>query len=156
MDKEIIEKRNIDDEELTAVSQNNDELPESLESVFSGFAAHCDENYYKIIGYLTANDFKKVVDLAHTDISNDTPDPNKLRLYAHLILLIKYGNYGCDNIKADEIMLLYSKMLITLEMFTLVPYYLSKLDMEEAQKQMVNFLYGNILLFGLNQNVSQF
>lgn len=141
-DDAVICAHKIDDEDLLNEMDEKEDVPDTVQSIFNRFRAHCNETFYKIVGALAANDFKEVVNLAHADSCKETSDISKLRLYAHLILLIKYGEYSHDETKAGEILATYSKMLIALDMHTLVPFYLSKLDESEKQEHMVDFLYG--------------
>jgi hypothetical protein len=139
LDEEIILSHKIEDDSL--IPSDADNLPKSVATVFSKFSSKCNDIYYKIIGYLTANNFNEVVNLIYSDATSEDFELNNLRLYAHLVLLIKNGNYKYDKVKGDKIVYLYTKVLITLEMYSLVPYYLSKLEKSEAVEKMVNFLY---------------
>uniref|UniRef100_A0A914Z1W8 Nuclear pore complex protein n=1 Tax=Panagrolaimus superbus TaxID=310955 RepID=A0A914Z1W8_9BILA len=139
LDEEIIASHKMEENDI--VQSGNESSPKTVNTVFSNFRTHCNDICFKIIGCLAANNFEEVVSLAYSDAILESSDINNLRLYAHLVLLIKKGTYKYDKAKGDQIIFLYSKMLVTLEMNLLVPFYLSKLEKEESIERMVDFLY---------------
>uniref|UniRef100_A0AC34RCS5 Nuclear pore complex protein n=1 Tax=Panagrolaimus sp. JU765 TaxID=591449 RepID=A0AC34RCS5_9BILA len=142
LDAEVIKAKHVTNLDLLTNLENGEDM-RSMENVFRTFFNHIDEPYYKLVCYFAGGLFEKAVDLMYeTSVGHELDvDPNRIRLYTHCILLIQNGKYEYNRAKADAVIRGYTKVLTELGLYSTVPYYLSRLDGEEADKEMVKFLY---------------
>uniref|UniRef100_A0A7E4ZY00 Nuclear pore complex protein n=1 Tax=Panagrellus redivivus TaxID=6233 RepID=A0A7E4ZY00_PANRE len=143
LDDEIVTTHSIENDDIVRAVEEREELPQTVDAAFAGLLNHTNTPYYQIISALAVNSFTDVVALIHGDIKTwDEPDPIKLRLYTHLVLLIKASDSSYDPEKADEVILAYVQLLAQLGMTSLVPFYAAKIQSHSPIEVLTEFLYG--------------
>lgn len=145
MDDASISARSVEDPDILESVESSDKI-HKIDDVFIELMNHMNDSYYRLIGFIASGMLDLAVDFMYDECVGREVDPNILRLYAHIVLLIKNG-YKHDPMKADAIIVEYTNLLSSLGLYSSVPHYLSKLNEQSGLNEMVNFLYGRLDAF---------
>lgn len=81
--------------------------------------------------------------LDRTVQTSETPiTAHQMRFFAHFILLLKCAGQPLSDDVGERVLSKFIDILIELNLYSLVPFYLSKLQPDLAHSKTVDFLYG--------------
>uniref|UniRef100_A0A915PRY1 Protein kinase domain-containing protein n=1 Tax=Setaria digitata TaxID=48799 RepID=A0A915PRY1_9BILA len=120
----------------------NDDL--RINSIFDEIATVERSPYYTIYRHIVNDDSLSLIafmDMWLEQYENDLERfPHVIRFMAHLVLLLQFTGRPVQEESANSIIKSYVRLLITLKLYPVVPYYANKLPVETAEEMVADFM----------------
>ncbi|MCP9257769.1 hypothetical protein DINM_001023 [Dirofilaria immitis] len=120
----------------------NDDL--RINSIFDEIATLERSPYYTIYRYIVNDDSLSLVASMDMWLEQHEDDlerfPHIIRFMAHLVLLLQFAGQPVQEESANSIIRNYVRLLISLKLYPIVPYYASKLPLEVGEEMVVDFM----------------
>ncbi|VDN03049.1 unnamed protein product [Thelazia callipaeda] len=116
-----------------------------VNSVFDEIAVHEQSLYYTVYRHIVNDDSSSLLASMDTWLESHINElerfPHIVRFMAHIVLLLRFTNQEIQEEIANSIIEAYVRLLITLKMYPVVPYYASKLPAEISEEIVIEFMY---------------
>ncbi|EFO26059.1 hypothetical protein LOAG_02422 [Loa loa] len=120
----------------------NDDL--RINSIFDEIATLERSPYYTIYRHIVNDDSLSLIASMDMWLEQHEDDlerfPHIIRFMAHLVLLLRFTGQPVQEESANSIMRSYVRLLISLKLYPIVPYYASKLPLDLAEEMVVEFM----------------
>uniref|UniRef100_A0A8R1TRM4 Nuclear pore complex protein n=1 Tax=Onchocerca volvulus TaxID=6282 RepID=A0A8R1TRM4_ONCVO len=120
----------------------NDDL--RINSIFDEIAALDRSPYYTIYRHIVNDDSLSLIASMDMWLEQHEDDlerfPHIIRFMAHLVLLLRFTGQPVQEESANSIIRSYVRLLISLKLYPIVPYYANKLPLEMAEEMVVDFM----------------
>ncbi|VIO88228.1 Uncharacterized protein BM_BM8785 [Brugia malayi] len=115
-----------------------------INSIFDEIATAERSPYYTIYRHMVNDDSLSLIacmDMWLEQYEDDLEKfPHIIRFMAHLVLLLRFTGQPVQEESANSIMRSYVRLLISLKLYSIVPYYANKLPLEMAEEMVVEFM----------------
>ncbi|KAH7728631.1 Nuclear pore protein [Aphelenchoides avenae] len=144
LDDEIVKAQNIQDDSVVSMRRGEEEVPKNVASIFSELGNYEECPYFKLYGYLASDDWARAVHYLDDIVRSGelTITAHQMRFFAHFILLMKCAGQQLSDDVGERVLSKFIDILIELNLYSLVPFYLSQLQPDLAHRKTVDFLYG--------------
>jgi len=120
---------------------NDDDFPQNTAEIFEELFRSEESPVYRIYGYLSTMEYEKIDEVLSEQLSTHAILPaHVVRFYAHLVLLLKLMGKGLSVKTVDSVICQFVDVLISLNQFTLAPYYLSQISEEVRKSKFIQLL----------------
>uniref|UniRef100_A0AAF5Q3Y8 Nuclear pore complex protein n=1 Tax=Wuchereria bancrofti TaxID=6293 RepID=A0AAF5Q3Y8_WUCBA len=120
----------------------NDDL--RINSIFDEIATAERSPYYTIYRHIVNDDSLSLIasmDMWLEQYEDDLEKfPHIIRFMAHLVLLLRFSGQPVQEESANSVMRSYVRLLVSLKLYSIVPYYANKLPLEMAEEMVVEFM----------------
>uniref|UniRef100_A0A0R3RHK5 Nuclear pore complex protein n=1 Tax=Elaeophora elaphi TaxID=1147741 RepID=A0A0R3RHK5_9BILA len=115
-----------------------------INSIFDEIATLERSPYYIVYRHIVNDDSLSLIAFMDMWLEQHEDDlerfPHVMRFMAHLVLLLRFTGQRVQEESANSIIRNYVRLLISLKLYPIVPYYANKLPLEMAEEMVVEFM----------------